>query len=118
MVNAITKTGGTDFGIDGYNMPKVGSARKVNIAGVIPKNKTPGNIEAEAKYRKQFPGAGAYTLVHDKPWNEQLTPKQMKPNMDKSPRRTMADEIENAAQKPEKSTPGPLEYNIKMEKVL
>ena len=52
MVNAITKTGGTDFGIEGYNMPKVGSQKKVTINGVIPKNKSPGNIEAEAKYRK------------------------------------------------------------------
>ena len=30
----------------------------------------------------------------------------------------MADDIENAAQKPEKSTPGPLEYNVKVDKVF
>ena len=118
MVSQLTKNGSQEFGIDGYQMPKSGSPRKVTVNGVIPKNRTPGNIEQEAKYRKQFPGAGDYTLVHDKPWNEQLTPKQMKPNMDKSPRTTMADLIESNAQKPEKSTPSPLEYNVKKEKFL
>lgn len=50
-------------------MPSHGNLRKVDVAGFIGKNKQLGNIEAEAKYRKQFPGAGAYTLVHDKPWD-------------------------------------------------
>ena len=40
------------------------------INGVIGKNKAPGNIEAEAKYRKQFPGSGAYVLTHDKTWDQ------------------------------------------------
>ena len=42
-------------------MPKTESPSKVK-SSIIPKSKAPGVIEKEAKYRKNFPGAGAYTL--------------------------------------------------------
>lgn len=74
MVKEFTGKGATDFGIEGYNMPKQGSPTK-HARATINKNKTPGPIEAEAKYRRNFPGAGAYTLPHDLPWNEQFAAK-------------------------------------------
>ena len=98
-------------------MPKSGLPAR-GRSGVIPKNKTPGPIESEARYRKQFPGAGAYSLVHDKPWNEQQEPRHMHPNMSKQPRITMAGELERNADKPEKTTPSPNDYTFDKLKLL
>ena len=49
--------GGGSFGLEDYDCPKNGPAVKVKQVA-INKNKTPGPIEREAKYRSQFPGAG------------------------------------------------------------
>ena len=99
-------------------MPKTESPKKGNQAGIIPKNKLPGPIEAEARYRKNFPGAGAYVIMHDKPWNEQMTPQQLHSNMTKAPRQTMADELIAKSKHPEKSTPSPNDYTVNREKLL
>ena len=117
MVNAFTKRGSQDFGIDGYNMPVSGSPKKTS-SGVIPKNKSPGPIEAEAKYRKQFPGSGAYTLREDKTWADQLTKSESRPNLGKAPRMMMADLVALNNSKPEKSTPSPNDYKVYKEKFL
>ena len=71
MVKEFTRrgSGGNDFGMEDYNMPKSGLPLR-NKSGVIGKNKSPGPIESEARYRKQFPGSGAYDLFHDKTWTE------------------------------------------------
>ena len=98
-------------------MPKSGSPRKVSN-GFIPKNKSPGPIEAEAKYRKQFPGSGAYTILEDKTWGDQLTKSSSRPNLDKAPRMMMADIVARNNQKPEKSTPSPNDYKVNVEKFL
>ena len=90
----------------------------MNQASIIPRNKSPGPIEAEAKYRKQFPGSGAYTIMHDKPWNEQLSPRELHSNMDKAPRKMMADILKDNAKHPEKSTPSPNDYSVNREKFL
>lgn len=113
MVREFTKRGSQDFGIQDYNLPKSGLPQR-GRSGVIPKNKTPGPIESEARYRKQFPGAGAYTLKHDKPWNEQAEPGQSKPSMAKSPRISVVDEIAKSASK----TPSPNDYTFDKLKFL
>ena len=105
------------MGIEGYQMPKSGSPRKIS-SSVIPKNKSPGPIEAEAKYRKQFPGAGAYVHPFERPWNEQMPQRNIKGDMAKGARKTMADVIQENALKPEKSTPSPNDYNVQKEKFL
>ena len=69
MVKQFSRKGSQDFGIEGYQAVKHGPQRKGSLNGMIPKNKTPGLIESEARYRKNFPGAGAYTLKHDKTWD-------------------------------------------------
>lgn len=106
-----------EFGVRGYVMPKHESPSKVRT-GIIGKNKSPGPIEAEAKYRRQFPGAGAYMMPEDKTWTDRKSPREIHNDMAKSPRKTMADEIENAAKKPEKSTPSPNDYNANKLKFL
>ena len=69
MVKQFSRKGSQDFGIEGYQAVKHGPDRKKSLNGMIPKNKTPGLIESEARYRRNFPGAGAYTLKHDKTWD-------------------------------------------------
>ena len=98
-------------------MPKTGLPIR-GRSGVIPKNKTPGPIESEARYRKQFPGAGSYSLKHDKPWNEQVEARHAHPNMSKQPRITMAGELARNAGIPEKSTPSPNDYTFDKLKIL
>lgn len=44
--------------------------------------------------------------------------RERKGNMAKSPRRTMADDAEENAKKPEKSTPSPNDYNVNKLKFL
>ena len=70
MVEQFTRRGSQDFGIEGYQAVKHGPPRKKSLNGMIPKNKTPGLIESETRYRRNFPGAGAYTLKHDKTWDK------------------------------------------------
>ena len=105
------------FGIDGYAIPKVGSPVKAK-AMPVGKSKAPGVIEREARYRRNFPGAGQYTLQEQLPWDEQFSKVQSKPNFNKAKRRTEADNIYEAAKKPEKSTPGPSAYTYEKIKFL
>ena len=51
MVQEFTKKGSDDYGVEGYTMPKSGSPLRIRNS-VIPKNNSPGPIEAEAKYRR------------------------------------------------------------------
>ena len=109
MIKQLTKTGTHEFGIEGYYLPKTESPKKPQRV-TIPKNKLPGIIEATAKKMKAVPGAGAYNIVSAKPWNEQKTPRQVKPDFSKSPRKTEADRLEELNAIPEKSTPSPNNY--------
>ena len=54
-------------------MPKSGSPKSIKVNGVIAKNKTPGPIEAEAKFRKNYPAADSYELPYDKPWTDRMS---------------------------------------------
>lgn len=47
----------SSFGLEDYEMPTTGLIAKAKQVA-INKSKSPGPIEAEAKYRKNFPGAG------------------------------------------------------------
>ena len=116
IIQEFTRKGSQDFGIAGYNMPKSGSPLKTSKA-TINKNKTPGPIEAEAKYRRNFPGAGAYTLPHDLPWDEQFKAMQKRPNMNKAPRLTMGDEVA-AMVKKGIATPSPNDYDVNKDYTL
>jgi hypothetical protein len=91
-------------------MPKNGSPKKT-ANGVIPKNKSPGPIEKEANYRKDFPGAGAYSVMEDIPWNERGGKNATRPSMEKAPRLMMADIAAKNNMRPEKSTPSPMAYS-------
>ena len=88
MVQQFTRRGSQDFGIEGYQAVKHGPPRKKSLNGMIPKNKTPGPFEQETRYRRNFPGAGAYTLKHNKTWDMQIATNKKKPNFTKSPRKT------------------------------
>ncbi len=99
-------------------MPQSGSPRKTSVNGVINKNKSPGPIEKEAQYRKDFPGAGAYNQLEDIPWNERLGKGAFRGNMEKAPRLMMADIAARNNAKPEKSTPSPMAYSAQKEKFL
>ena len=60
MVREFTRAGSTDdFGISGYVMPKnEATPKKKQPGGFIPKNKMPGPIESEMRFRRNYPGAG------------------------------------------------------------
>jgi len=117
MVREFTRQGSNDMGIQGYNMPKAGNPRKV-INGMMNKNKSPGNIESEANYRRNFPGAGQYNVLEDVPWNERGGKGAARGNMEKAPRLMMADICAINASKPEKCTPSPHVYSVNKEKIL
>ena len=57
----------SSFGLDDYDMPSAGLQKKP-VQPTINKSKAPGPIEAEANYRKNFPGAGSYTIPEAKTW--------------------------------------------------
>ena len=69
MVKSLSR-GSNDFGIQGYMIPNTNALSPGKYTGgVIAKNKSLSPIEAEANYRKQFPGAGQYALSIEGPWN-------------------------------------------------
>ena len=96
-------------------MPKSGSPQKVK-SSIVPKSKAPGPIEMEAKYRKNFPGAGQYTIPDQLPWDEKY--KKVNPDFSKAERITEADRIIADSKKPEKSSPGPVAYKYEKLKIL
>ena len=120
MVREFTKRGSNDdFGIDGYVIPKVeGTPRKKQPGGFIPKNKMPGPIESECRFRRNYPGTGSYTLPYDKTWTEQAGKKIAHTDFTKAPRRMMAQEIAENSQKPEKSSPSPQHYGSNKDYLL
>ena len=57
MVREFDRRGSNDgFGIEGYYLPKNDSPTKKSAHGYIPRNKMPGPIQAEMKFRKDYPG--------------------------------------------------------------
>ena len=119
MIREFSKRGSNDeFGIEGYYMPKSGSPKSIKVNGVIAKNKSPGPIEAEAKFRKAYPAADAYELPFDKPWTDRMSKQQKHSDFAQAKRKTEAAIIEENSKKPEKSTPSPNDYNVKKEKIL
>ena len=116
-MRSLDRRGSEDFGIQDYKVPKVGAESKAR-AGFIPKNKSPGPIEAEAKFRKNIPGVGAYDLPETTPWTERGGKKATHPSLEKAPRLMMADIVARNSSKPEKSTPSPLEYSPNKDKFL
>ena len=71
MAKMISKSNaGGAFGLEEYATPHAGMLAKVKQVA-INKNKTPGPIEKEALYRKQFPGASQYDLMCSKTWDVQ-----------------------------------------------
>ena len=71
MVREFDRRGSNDgFGIEGYYMPKNDSPTKKQPHGYIPKNKMPGPIQAEMKFRKDYPGVVQYALPIEKDWSE------------------------------------------------
>ena len=99
-------------------MPKSGSPKSIKVNGVIAKNKSPGPIEAEAKFRKNYPAADSYELPYDKPWTDRMSKAAMHADFAQAKRKTEAAIIEENAKKPEKSTPSPNDYTVKKEKIL
>mmetsp|Transcript_6091 Transcript_6091/g.8191 ORF Transcript_6091/g.8191 Transcript_6091/m.8191 type:complete len:131 (+) Transcript_6091:422-814(+) len=69
-------------------------------------------------FRKNYPGAGQYTLPQDKTWTEQGGKKAAHADFTKAPRRMMAQLIADNATKPEKSTPSPQAYLVNKDKFL
>ena len=63
-----SKSSNNMFGLEHYTIPKSDSPGKVK-SSIIPKSKAPGPIEREARYRKNFPGAGAYTIPDQLTWD-------------------------------------------------
>ena len=119
MVREFTRRGSNDeFGIEGYYMPKTGSPKSIKVAGYLEKTKRIGPIEAEAKFRKNYPAADSYELPYDKPWTDRMSKAQLHSNFGTSKRKTEAAIIEENAKKPEKSTPSPNDYNVKKDKIL
>ena len=117
MAQLINKSGGGGgFGIEDYEMPHMGLALKVKQVAMN-KNKTPGPIEAEAKYRSQFPGAGQYQLKSAQTWDIQNEAKNKHTDFTKSPRVTEADEIATREKKG-RANPAPTAYKPNMEKFL
>ena len=106
MINKSNAAG--SFGLEDYACPKTGSPTKIKQVA-IGKNKAPGPIEAEAKYRKQFPGAGQYVIMSAQTWDVQNEAKNKRADFSKSPRVTECDEIELLAKKG-KATPAPTAY--------
>jgi len=117
MAKMINKSGGGgSFGLEEYDVPKQGLATKAKQVA-INKNKTPGPIEREAKYRAQFPGAGQYKLMSAQTWDVQNEAKNKRADFSKSPRITEADELE-IREKKGKGTPSPFAYKPAKEKFL
>jgi hypothetical protein len=57
------------MGIEGYFMPILDSPSKTVKPGfMIGKQKMPGCIEAEAKYRSKYPGPGGFKLSIETDW--------------------------------------------------
>ena len=89
-------------------MPSAGLLKKP-VQPTISKSKAPGPIEAEANYRKNFPGAGDYSIPASKTWDQQNEKKYKRGDFSKSPRVTAGVEIENQ-QKRGNASPGPQAY--------
>ena len=121
MISAFQNKGVSDdcFGIDGYAIPTVeASPKKKHAYGCFNRSKAPGPIESEMKYRRNYPGAGAYHLTQEKTWTEQAGKKGAHADFTRAPRRMMAQQFAENANKPERSTPSPQAYNINLEKYL
>ena len=120
MVREFTKKGSTDeFGIEGYVLPKGESSPKKKLAGgFIPKNKMPGPIESEMRFRRNYPGPCQYTLPQDKTWTEQAGKSLVHADFTKAPRRMMAQEIAENSLRPEKSSPSPQAYSVNKDYML
>ena len=110
-----SKATNNQFGLENYEIPKSGSPSKIK-SSIVPKSKAPGPIEQEAKYRKNFPGAGHYTIPDQLPWDEKS--KKVNADFSKADRITEADRIIADSKKPERSSPGPVAYKYEKLKFL
>jgi len=109
MVALGSKASAQTFGIKEYHLPTVGNLKKT-LSYTVNKSKAKGPIEAEAKKRSVFPGAGQYTVPEQAPWEDRIK-RAGKSDFSRAKRVTLNEEIGLLNKIPEKSTPAPSNYS-------